>query len=372
MGAPNNNNNKNAWFPSVLGAATSIGGTLLNQAFAEKNRERNFYYNEQAAKNADMRTRMLYNDLYSPAAQMKQLREAGLSPSLMYQNGGGNAGASGAQSAGLQGPYPSAQSLDPLTFAQIANINADTKVKENQAENIGTDTELKGQQIINIIADTNNKNVTNRILSAEADLAELEFATDLQTAQATIRMAYANAEKAANEARSAAVKADLDEATFDCAYQLAYANLDQTLTDTALMKSEIGVNKAQIKEIAERIRNSQWQTWATEKEQNRKDAIFELDKARLHAECKKWAAEINVRLTEAQLEMVSDLVGYVCNFATAGLSNATQIKQTEMYNTTKKEIAEMNNRPRTRNKSTDHYDAKGNHKGHTYTTEIIN
>ena len=324
----------------------NIANTLIEQAFAEHNRKRNFEYNEKAADNADKRQRKQYEDLYSPKALLEQYAAAGLSPSLMMSGGQsaiGQSSAQGNQSSGIQGPYPNAHLIDPLQAAQIANINADTKLKESQTDNTRTDTELKGQEIINIIADTDNKKVTNRILSAESDLAELEFSTSLQTAQATIRMAYANAEKAANEAKSAAVKADLDEATFDCAYQMAYANLDNVLTDTALQKSEIKVNKAQIKEIAERIRNSQWETWAIEKEQNRKDAIFELDKEKLQAEVKMFIMEQNIELTKAEIEMVSDLVGYVCNFATSALSNTTKIKQTELYTKTQKEIA---NKPR--------------------------
>lgn len=329
-----------------IAAGASVANTLINQAFAEHNRIRNFHYNEKAADNADKRQRKQYEDLYSPKALLKQYAAAGLSPSMMMSGGQsavGQSSAQGNQSSGIQGPYPNAQLIDPMQAAQIANINADTKLKQSQTENTETDTALKGQEIINIIADTNNKKITNRILSAEADLAELEYSTSLQTAQATIRMAYSNAEKAANEARSLAVKADLDEATFDCAYQMAYANLDNVLTDTALQKSEISVNKAQIKEIAENIRNSQWQTWATEKEQNRKDAIFQLDKEKLEAEVKMFIMGQNVELTKAQMEMVSDLVGYVCNFATSAMSNTTKLKQTELYTQTQKELA---NKPR--------------------------
>lgn len=323
--AGENNKTNNAWMPSVVGAASHLGGNVMNQIFAEHNRRQNFYYNEKAAENADQRTRELYEDLYSPQAQMKMIKEAGLSPSLYYQNAGGTAGQSGAQSQGINGAYPSAQVLDPLTFAQIANLNADTKKKEEEADNIDKDTELKGQQIINIIADTDNKKITNRVLSAEADLAELEYSVNVQTAQATIRMAYSNSEKAAAEARSLLVKADLDEATFDAAYQMAYANLDSILTDTALSKMEINLKKEQIKEISERVRKSMWETWQIEKEQNRKDAEFKFDQAKLKAQIQMWATEQNIELTGMKLDMVSDLLGYATNIATCGMTNATKI-----------------------------------------------
>ena len=137
---------------------------------------------------------------------------------------------------------------------------------------------------------------------------------------------------------------------------MAYANLNNTLTNTEYLESEIKVNKEQIKEIAERIRNSQWQTWAIEKEQNRKDAIFEFDKAKLEIQVKQWAAEQNIKLAIAQIEMVSDLVGYVCNFATAAMGNLIDLKKTQAYIDAKKEIANKTTTTHTQNY---HIDKKG-------------
>lgn len=326
---------------SLISGGAQVANGLIEQVFAEHNRERNFYWNEKAADSADQRQRAQYMDLYAPKAQLEQYQAAGLSPSMMMSGGQSAVGQSSAQgnmSAGIQGPYPSGIKLDPMTAAQIANINADTKLKDSQRNNTDKDTELKGQEIINLVSEEKNIRAKHRLITAQTDLTDLEFSTNLQTAQATISQACSNAEKAAAETRSAIVQADLDEATFDVAYQMAYANLDNTLTDTALAKSEIGVNKAQIKEITERIRNSQWQTWATEKEQNRKDAIFKFDQAKFKTEVEKWAQEMNIELTGMKLDMVSDLVGYVCNFAQCGLSNATEIKKTDMYTKSKEKI----------------------------------
>lgn len=337
----------------------AVGGIVnagINAALGDHERRENYRYNEMAAQAADKRQRAQFRDMYSYSAQIREMQKAGLNPALMYGGATGQGGATAPQGLGSGGVQKGYAPMDLLSIAQIENINADTEKKKAETENVSEDTNLKGQQILNLVADTNNKKVEHRLLSAEADLAELEFSVDMQTAQATIRLAYSNAEKAANQARSSAVQADLDEALFSCAYQMAYAELDNTLTDTALKKSGININKAQIKEIAERIRNSQWETWATEKEQNRKDAIFKLDQQRLQAECAKWAAEINVELTKAELEMVSDLVGYICNFATCGLSNATKMKQTEMYTETQKEIA---SKSKTTHLQNYHIDKKG-------------
>lgn len=332
-------------FSAGIGSVANFLTTQYNNKQAaqrEKNaRHENYTYGELAAKTADQRTRSLYNDLYSPEAQMQQLKEAGLSPSI-YASGGmaGKSGVSGAQGTGTSGISPQVFAADPISaamqVAQIGNIKADTKLKESQADNTDKDTELKGQEIINLVADTANKKAENRLITANADLAECNSVESEMTLQTRIEKAYHNTAMAAAEVRSAVTKADLDEATFDAAYQLAYANLNNTLTNTEYLKSKIRVNKEQIKEIAERIRNSQWETWAMEKEQNRKDAVFVFDKAKFKTEVKQWAAEQNIKLAIAEIEMVSDLVGYVCNFATAAMSNVTKLKTTQAYTDAKK------------------------------------
>lgn len=137
---------------SGISAAGSITNTAFNQIFAEHNRERNYHWNEKAAKKADQRQRAMYRDLYSPQAMLEQYAAAGLSPSMMMSGGQsatGQSSAQGNQSAGTQGAYPSGQIIDPVQMAQIANINADTKLKENEAANVSENT--TAQQIENYI-----------------------------------------------------------------------------------------------------------------------------------------------------------------------------------------------------------------------------
>lgn len=106
---------------------------------AERSRQQNFAYGEMAANAADQRYRQQYLDLFSPKAQLRQLKEAGLSPSVMYQGGGGTGGATAPQGGGpggVQAPYYPTTALEA---AQIANINAQTeKTKTETATEAGT------------------------------------------------------------------------------------------------------------------------------------------------------------------------------------------------------------------------------------------
>ena len=97
--------------------------------------------------------------LQSPEAIKQQLIDAGLNPALIYSQGGmggqvtsgpqgGAAQPQGVQTFGLQ------QLIDPLTTAQIANINADTKNKDADTANKNQDTKVKQAQEENIKANT--------------------------------------------------------------------------------------------------------------------------------------------------------------------------------------------------------------------------
>lgn len=104
----------------IAGAVSNPISTLItnwqnSQAIEEQNKWNLEQWNREN----------LYN---SPAEQMKRLKAAGLNPNLMYGDGAGSL---------LSAPSPTMQAnrnmppqVDPLTMAQINNINADTKQKE--------------------------------------------------------------------------------------------------------------------------------------------------------------------------------------------------------------------------------------------------
>lgn len=162
---------------SAIAAGSSIANTLINQAFAEHNRKRNFYWNEKAAESADQRQRAQYKDLYSPQAMLDQYAAAGLSPSMMMgggQSATGQSSAQGNMSAGIQGPYPAGKIIDPLAAAQIANINANTKKTEAETDNIESDTQLNFEKLANLAADTGNKHLQSKLLELDVRFKQLQ------------------------------------------------------------------------------------------------------------------------------------------------------------------------------------------------------
>ena len=130
--------------------ANNILGSLLNQFFWERQANKSFQINEKAADNAMQRSIDMYNLMQSPQAMVKQLKEAGLSKSLIY--GKGSMG--GQTQTGPQGNGPSGmvganlmdvKQIDPLTLSQIANINADTKLKDSKRKK--TDAEITTEHL---------------------------------------------------------------------------------------------------------------------------------------------------------------------------------------------------------------------------------
>lgn len=180
---------------TIGGGLSAIDGAINRKWQAEQNAinaYRTYDLNEKAANNADQRTRALYSDFQSPEALRKQFEDAGLSVGLMY--GGGNPG--GHLSAGAQGAA-SSQSVSPvysniagntlqgsMMGAQIANIMADTKVKEKDAEKKSGEITLnkaleefqksakkeKDQNILLLKAQEEGQKIDNLLNSSTVDL----------------------------------------------------------------------------------------------------------------------------------------------------------------------------------------------------------
>lgn len=134
--------------PAIIGGVFSLGSTFLNNELSKErtdyDRQQNYLLGEKQAEAADARTRALYSDFYSPQALMRQYKEAGLSPSMMFGGTPGQGGTAGAQgsNSGIQTPY---MPISILEAAQVANITAQTKNIEAQTKNIDIDT--KRQEI---------------------------------------------------------------------------------------------------------------------------------------------------------------------------------------------------------------------------------
>lgn len=140
-------------FGAGLGIASAGVSNAMSYGINSMSSYRNFMLSEAAARNADERTRKLYNDLYSPMALTKQYEAAGLSPALMFGGTPGQSGQMGAMGSGAAGPQPQTYGFNAAQDAQLAllkaqkdNIEADTLKKQNEAALTDIRTQLEEMQ----------------------------------------------------------------------------------------------------------------------------------------------------------------------------------------------------------------------------------
>lgn len=126
---------------SIGSAVLGTGANIISTAMTDRANER--MQQQQNAWNLEQWER---NNAYnSPAAQMQRLKAAGINPDIMYgQNAGGASGnsASPAQGSNPIPKQPFRMDLDPLMFAQLKLLQAQTyknnmdgKVSDIQAQN---------------------------------------------------------------------------------------------------------------------------------------------------------------------------------------------------------------------------------------------
>lgn len=157
--------------PAIIGGAFSIGNTFLNNELAKErtdyDRQQQYLYGEKQAEAADARTRALYSDFYSPQALMRQYKEAGLSPSMMFGGTPGQGGTAGAQgsNSGIQTPY---MPISILEAAQVANLTAQTKNVEALTKKTNAETE-------NVKIDTMRQEIAKGVEALQAGQYQNEW-----------------------------------------------------------------------------------------------------------------------------------------------------------------------------------------------------
>lgn len=248
-------------FGSALNAGTNALNRYLSGQQTDYDRAENYRLGEMAAIAADKRTRTLYSDFYSPQALLRQYKEAGLSPSLMFGGTPGQGGTTGAQGNGGNGIQTPYMPISLLEGAQIANLAAQTQKTKEEAESIKTKREA---EIAKLWSEAGYNEAAKALAQAQKTGQEWNNYITSESADFDINRARELAEIAANDALKGtyeiikvANEAKISEGTWQAEIEKAIKEVKLLDTETLLKKAEKNLTEAKVKEINAEI--TKWQ-----------------------------------------------------------------------------------------------------------------
>lgn len=286
----------------IVGNLIGLGSSYLNNQWASElasqDRAENYMYNEKAAQKADIRTRALYNDFYSPEAIMRQYKAAGLSPSLMFGGTPGQGGVTGAQGSGSSGTQTHFTPFMPtsmLEAAQTALIAAETQKTKEETKNIST---LANATVSSLLAEAGYKNASAAAAKAQATGIELDNYIKENTKDASVFMICEKAEQAGYEAKQAyyAMKDakllnQFNQDTFEDRKKIVHEELNQLVQSIAESKTTAALNIQQKQYLKDQIL------------QNISNTMLEWNKYELSTEQFETFLEKQIPILEKELEI---------------------------------------------------------------------
>ena len=269
----------------MIGAIMGIGGTLMgalnansasNQSWQRQHQlmEIQAELNQKNAKFNTAQAKEMWN-YTNFENQMKHIKEAGLSPGLIYGmggNGGSTQGAGAANGVGL----PQDQSVGMGLRAQeigieMANALSQIKLNESQANKNeaeankikGVDTDLQKATIDNLIAQTSNEKIKRGLILGQIRVADAEEELKRNTADWTkekieetqwnIKSLKKGIDKLAVEIDGVELDNDLKRRTLDNKIKESTLTLQNLMTEILLKESQGKVNEEQAKAIPAEI-----------------------------------------------------------------------------------------------------------------------
>lgn len=216
--------------------------------------------------------------------QIKMMKEAGLSPGLIYGqggSGGSTAGAGQASGVGLPNDNSVAVGLQAQEMGlQLANIASQIKLNESQAnknnaeaeKTAGIDTQVQQATMDNLIAQTANEKIKKGLIYADTRFKDaLEEVTRAKVDEVgwNIKNLMKSLELADRNIRATDLDNELKDRTMEANVKQAEETLKNTMADTLVKFSQGKLNKVQAEAITEQVKQG-WSSIGiqmTEKEQ---------------------------------------------------------------------------------------------------------
>lgn len=269
----------------MIGAIMGIGGALMgtlgansasNQSWQRQHQlmEIQAELNQKNAKFNTAQAKEMWN-YTNFKNQMKHIKEAGLSPGLIYGMGGQGGSTQGAGAANGVG-LPQDQSVGMGLRAQeigieMANALSQIKLNESQANKNeaeankikGVDTEAQKATIDNLIAQTSNEKIKRGLILGQIRVADAEEELKRNTADWTkekaeetrwnVKSLQKGIEKLTVEIDGVELDNDLKKRTIDNKVKESALTLQNLMAEILLKGSQQKVNEEQAKAIPAQI-----------------------------------------------------------------------------------------------------------------------
>lgn len=244
----------------LIGAGINAINQAINYKYATKMADYNFGLNEKAADAADARRRALYADFESPMAKIRQLKEAGLSPSLYAggELGGGIGSTAGAQGGGgAGGSIPSSAASVP-DLATMETQKAQARLLNAEADKLEGKNFAGQLDAVKVFSEAGLNNAATRYQEAQTTLANIQVKYADENAKLSLRKLQYDTEEARNnasksfwEAESSNLQWKFELETFELRKQELANTAVEIAARTALEKSQTRLNDEERQHIAE-------------------------------------------------------------------------------------------------------------------------
>ena len=318
----------------VMAAVAGIGSIISQSVANEKNRELNEANREDQqsfsqieAEKANERTENLYGKLYSPEAKVTQMRNAGLSPGLMYGMGGAG-GTSSTQGAQASTPSVAAPVMNPIiskdimgTLLNAMGNMAEIKETESNVRKIDKEIDLIEEQ-------TKTQVISQNGIELENKLKEIDLQYKGDTMQSTIDKLKAETEAIENNMRKTLKEIDLLEIDKKYKPQLYDIQLKKTAQDILESKSrqmlnmeEIELTKAKTDKERAEIRKVVAET--TKLIEETKITEIEVDMAKIERVFKAAKEQVEItnkmgsgNIVTGTIKLFGESIGYIVDMLT--------------------------------------------------------
>ena len=327
-------------------AGMGISGVMQQQAndqniaLAQEMNKSQQDFSRESAERANEMTRQNYFELYSPQAKVRQFKEAGLNPALMYSMGGttgsGQAAAQAAQPAATVpyvNPLVSGNAMDSVTNAISAalqnsktkteeeNIKKDTEKKDAEIKKLQSDVDVNGEEIKKIAAETNLANIATMNASFDGVIKQLDIElkretnkTQIEIMSESLRKLREETNKIIEETRGAKIDNDNKQKLIDASLRKMAAETSLLWKQNGLVDAETALTKAK-----EKLTDSQTKMSYVERQKAWAE-VFKLESeiSRINGEIdlmQKQGAKIEVETITEIVNSITNVAGTVANLA---------------------------------------------------------